>query len=215
MVSALYFVLMWWAVGERIGALKTMELNSVGDFLAGAFSPLAFLWLVLGFAQQGLELRISSDTLKLQVKELNESVAQQKELAIATKETLKNQELSFDPVLQLKFTGLSEALDEGDQHEVCGFEIHNVGATCEHVNAKIIDDYGLVLKEYNFPLVARDGTVGFSVWDSMGECERAELVVTYRKANGLSGVQVFLLVPTPYREPGEWFVSINKKIPEA
>ncbi|WP_052535404.1 hypothetical protein [Candidatus Phaeomarinobacter ectocarpi] len=44
-----------------------LELNELGDFLAGLFAPLALLWLVLGFFQQGEELR-------LQAKELHESV---------------------------------------------------------------------------------------------------------------------------------------------
>lgn len=213
-ISALYFVLMWWAVGERLGSLNTMELNSVGDFLAGAFSPLAFLWLVLGFVQQGLELRISSDALKLQADELNKSVAQQTELAIATKKTLRNQELSFDPVLQLRFTGLTEEVDESGQYEVCSFEMHNVGATCEHVNAQLIEENGLVIREYAFPLMVKDGHVRFSALGSFGACERAELVVTYRKANGASGAQVFSLVPTPYEDPSDWFVAINKKLPD-
>lgn len=36
---------------------KAMALNELGDFLAGAFSPLAFLFLYLGYKQQGEELR--------------------------------------------------------------------------------------------------------------------------------------------------------------
>lgn len=49
---------------------EKLELHEKGDFLAGLFAPLAFFWLVLGFIQQGQEL-------KLQIKELNESVKAQ------------------------------------------------------------------------------------------------------------------------------------------
>lgn len=49
---------------------EPLDLNELGDFLAGVFAPLAFLWLVLGFIQQGTELRQNSVALKLQVKEL-------------------------------------------------------------------------------------------------------------------------------------------------
>ncbi|GHS81484.1 hypothetical protein PAGU2196_23180 [Pseudomonas sp. PAGU 2196] len=45
--------------GDRIGTLGDMPLNEVGDFLAGAFGPVGFLWLVLGFLQQGEELKES------------------------------------------------------------------------------------------------------------------------------------------------------------
>lgn len=60
--------------------------NAVGDFLAGSFSPLAFLWLVLGFFQQGKELRLTNDALQLQAEELRNSVEQQRELVSVTRE---------------------------------------------------------------------------------------------------------------------------------
>jgi hypothetical protein len=58
-----------------------MELNELGDFLAGVFGPLSLFWLILGFFQQSSELR-------LQVAELQNSVAQQRELVAVTRETL-------------------------------------------------------------------------------------------------------------------------------
>ncbi|WJM94664.1 hypothetical protein QEP73_13760 [Pseudomonas defluvii] len=54
-----------------------MELNELGDFLAGTFGPVAFLWLVLGFLQQGRELKLSTNALSLQAEELKKSVEQQ------------------------------------------------------------------------------------------------------------------------------------------
>jgi hypothetical protein len=63
----------------RIGSLGSMPLNEVGDFLAGAFGPVAFLWLVLGFLQQGYELR-------MQATELKNSVEQHKEMVKTTKQ---------------------------------------------------------------------------------------------------------------------------------
>lgn len=56
---------------------EALELNVLGDFLAGAFAPLAFLWLVLGFLQQGREL-------SLQIEELRHSVSAQRDLVDAT-----------------------------------------------------------------------------------------------------------------------------------
>ena len=47
-----------------------LELNELGDFLGGVSSPLAFLWLVLGFFQQGREIRLSSKALHLQAREM-------------------------------------------------------------------------------------------------------------------------------------------------
>jgi hypothetical protein len=61
-----------------------MPLNEVGDFLAGAFGPVAFLWLVLGFLMQSEELR-------MQAIELRASATQQKALAKAADEQAKAQ----------------------------------------------------------------------------------------------------------------------------
>lgn len=60
-----------------------MKPNEWGDFLAGIFGPLALLWVVLGFLQQGSELRNSRDALLLQAKELRHSVDAQNNMADA------------------------------------------------------------------------------------------------------------------------------------
>ncbi|WP_420568151.1 hypothetical protein [Thalassovita sp.] len=67
----------------------TLDANEWGDFLAGAFAPLAFFWLVLGFFQQGKELQHSVDALNLQAKELRNSVEQQQELVNVNREAIK------------------------------------------------------------------------------------------------------------------------------
>lgn len=50
-----------------------MELNALGDFLSGTFAPLALLWLVIGYFQQGDELRQNSRALRLQAEELRQA----------------------------------------------------------------------------------------------------------------------------------------------
>lgn len=42
---------------------STLNPNEIADFAAGVFAPLAFFWLVLGFFQQGQELRNSGKAL--------------------------------------------------------------------------------------------------------------------------------------------------------
>jgi hypothetical protein len=59
--------------------MLAMKPNEFGDFLAGVFSPVAFLWLVLGFIQQGHEL-------SLQIAELRHSIAAQNDLVVATRD---------------------------------------------------------------------------------------------------------------------------------
>lgn len=57
-----------------------MSLNEVGDFLAGAFSPLAFLFLYLGYKQQGDEMSRNTAALEAQQIELKKSVEAQNAL---------------------------------------------------------------------------------------------------------------------------------------
>lgn len=88
LVTTLYLMLMGWWVATHWGDFLRLNLNELGDFLAGAFGPIAFLWLVLGFLQQGRELKLSTDALRLQAEELKNSVAQQSIMAQAAVEQI-------------------------------------------------------------------------------------------------------------------------------
>ncbi|MDE4131965.1 hypothetical protein PXK00_02505 [Phaeobacter sp. QD34_3] len=92
-ITKIYFILLFAGIPllYYFGVLQLapMSLNEVGDFLAGAFGPLAICWLVLGFFQQGRELRHSVQALQLQAKELQNSVEQQKEMVGITEKQLK------------------------------------------------------------------------------------------------------------------------------
>lgn len=58
----------------------TLDLNAKGDFLAGVFAPVAFLWLVLGYFQQGKELKLNTEALLLQQQELKQQVIATQEI---------------------------------------------------------------------------------------------------------------------------------------
>lgn len=70
MLTLIYMLLLAWYCILRWSEICLMAPNNLGDLLAGAFSPLAFAWLVLGFVQQGIELRQNSAALHLQAEEL-------------------------------------------------------------------------------------------------------------------------------------------------
>lgn len=62
------------------------QLNEVGDFLAGIVGPIALLWLILSYLQQGSELRAQADEIKRSVQEqaaLVEVTRQQHKAALA------------------------------------------------------------------------------------------------------------------------------------
>jgi len=59
--------------GGLIDRPATMPLNELGDFLAGVFAPLAFLWLFLAVAIQTQELALQRKELRLTRKGYDES----------------------------------------------------------------------------------------------------------------------------------------------
>lgn len=77
-------IFLFWFFGD----LKNpTSLNELGDFLAGIVAPIAFLWLILGYVQQGKQLEQNTKALEqqeralqLQIQEMKESVEYQKQL---------------------------------------------------------------------------------------------------------------------------------------
>ncbi|WP_223532126.1 hypothetical protein [Pseudomonas sp. BF-R-30] len=190
----------WWAVhftalyiggailimGARFDELITLELNAIGDLSAGVFGPVAFLWLVLGYIQQGRELKISSDALQMQAAELKESVEQQKALVEAQQENLRHYERSLEPLLELKYMGAQEI--EGEWLE--NFEIRNFGTYCDGVVVRLSSDE---VEKPPMPLepLHKDVVRGFFLSDMSGVFQKFELTVQYRKLSGLASFQIF------------------------
>lgn len=65
-LSILYIAAILFLRGDDIWALiQVGDLNELGDFLAGFFTPLAFGWLVYGYLLQSKELRLQREELAL------------------------------------------------------------------------------------------------------------------------------------------------------
>ncbi len=69
--------------------IRHAPIETVGNFLEGAFAPLAFLWLVIGYFLQKKELAQNTDAIKMQYIEIQKSAAQ----AEIQSEAIKNTEL--------------------------------------------------------------------------------------------------------------------------
>ncbi len=85
----------WLRFPFRLETLRTMPLNELGDAFAGFVGPVALLWLVLGYFQQGEELRLqgeelrqNGEALRLQADELKNAVEQHKEMVKATRDSV-------------------------------------------------------------------------------------------------------------------------------
>jgi hypothetical protein len=125
-----------------------MKLNEWGDFLAGGFAPLGFLWLVIGYFQQGKELKLSRESLVLQTQELSNSVAQQKELVQATYEDIAFEKAKADdfraqetkraqPLFKMVE---SNVVDYGEGDVRLWFDVVNYGSDIKHVVVEVCSD---------------------------------------------------------------------------
>lgn len=94
--TAIWLLLIAVYVWAKWSCFLTMDPNSLGDFVAGAFGPLALFWLVCGYFQQGLELRQNTEALNLQVEELRNSVLHQGEMARASMLQLELEKAKID-----------------------------------------------------------------------------------------------------------------------
>lgn len=127
---------------------KAMQLNEMGDFFAGVFSPLAFLFLFLGYKQQGRELKQNTQALQLQAKELKNSVEEQRNLVKAANEdfTLSKKQyvdanykelIQAQPFFHFSDVSLSMGKHFHLQSLKLNFKINNSRTTCRDLNINI------------------------------------------------------------------------------
>ncbi len=90
-VTFLYLILMATYISSQVGWVEFTRLSveRMGSFLEGAFAPLAFLWLVIGYFLQKKELRQNTDAMKMQFVEIQRSAEQ----AVAQTDAIARSEL--------------------------------------------------------------------------------------------------------------------------
>ncbi|WP_398493349.1 hypothetical protein [Variovorax sp.] len=137
-----------------IFAERPCKLNEWGDFVAGFSAPLAFLWLVLGYRQQGRELNNntqmldlqtkelaqSTAALKLQADELKNSVEQQTLLVEATREQIRLDTEALSDARELRrrsalprFKAIAGSITSSDGQRMFRFKLQNLGNTATDV----------------------------------------------------------------------------------
>ena len=70
----LWLGLMYIAIVVGFGNFLVQPADALGSFLEGAFAPLAFLWLVIGFFLQQRELRQNNSAILLQYEQMRRQV---------------------------------------------------------------------------------------------------------------------------------------------
>ncbi|MFW1993408.1 hypothetical protein ACG904_00360 [Acinetobacter guillouiae] len=98
----LFIVLYIGAFVASEGENVLLSANELGDFLAGSFAPLAFLFLYLGYKMQGEELKQNTRALEKQAEELANSVAEQQRLITLHQEEKDARDFSVQPFLSFK-----------------------------------------------------------------------------------------------------------------
>ncbi|MFA2969793.1 hypothetical protein KWE21_04135 [Acinetobacter pittii] len=78
-----------------VKGMRTLKPNEWGDFLAGFFAPLVFMWLIYGYHQQGKEL-------SLQLEEVKNSVEQQTKMATLQQQDMEAKYFAAKPYLEIK-----------------------------------------------------------------------------------------------------------------
>lgn len=136
-----YLAGLFFLFGDRLAEVEKLTLNEIGDLLAGVFGPVAILWLILGFFQQGIELRQNTKALELQAKELQNSVEQQRELVEVTRKQFEISQESISYERQRESEAIRPKFVFGNVNaEMHGASvryrasIRNMGGTATHLS---------------------------------------------------------------------------------
>ncbi|MBX3611000.1 MAG: hypothetical protein KF871_14005 [Hydrogenophaga sp.] len=132
---------------KRWNELANLDLNALGDFFAGAFGPLAILWLVLGYFQQGEELQQNTQALQLQADELKASVKEQQRMAeVAEQQLQEMRELETERHTPRFVHHVANASPYVAQPNYV-LRLTNEGASCQNVVANVRMPWGVTRYE--------------------------------------------------------------------
>jgi hypothetical protein len=134
-----------------------MTPNAWGDWAAGLAAPVALGWLVLGYLQQGDELRESTKALNDQARALRRSVRQQQRQALLTEKAqalaLRTQIVSHQPCF-VRFT----VKNTNQGKNAFSIYIENVGRTCFNARFAFVSPTGR--GRFKMPPGVRNWTTG-------------------------------------------------------
>ena len=179
--------------------------NEFAEFLAGVFGPLAFLWLVLGYLQQGDELRNSAEALRLQEEELHKLVQQQGQLVEVTREQLVH-ERGRAEAAEREAARLAQPtlLLSGGSHKMSDkrllkqYSLKNVGTTCTALRI----DFGDLHRDAQIASLANGESREYELAFDMAVFKSTEVKVQYRDARGQQSMQVFTLKKVHHNRVG-------------
>lgn len=189
-VTGLYLAGLALVIFFRFCELLRLDLNSLGDFLAGAFGPLALAWVVFGYFQQGEELRNSSNELKQSVAELKRqsdtAQYQFEHEKIIAEDRIKSHKKSISPDFILSY----DRFNDGGRDKSAVFSIINYGAAVRDVEVSIIDG-GLTCIAHKCDFFGPKETVEFSAyWSRNSDSEPVDIfsiLISFRDSDSEVG----------------------------
>lgn len=177
----------WWlyvTVRPKWETIPGLQLSELGNFLAGAFGPPAFLWLILGYILQRLELRENREALLQQAAEQRRLVEVTQEQIQLEKNALEEEREKVRRAAAPKFTfdiALGSPIMPGSK-----LSMKNTGGTVTDLVLSFSEPF-LGLEECRLPVLEQGTTTNFIINDThvLDENE-ADLVVSFVNSLGQS-----------------------------
>ncbi|WP_336033373.1 hypothetical protein [Acinetobacter bereziniae] len=151
----LLIIIIYTGIYIKSDGINTMlSSNELGDFLAGVFAPLAFLFLFLGYLQQGEAIKKSNQNIEKQL-------LQQERMLKLHEEERRQQEHAAQPIfdLNIKADKSPKIIHDGEQGFVplpdsygtkITFKIQNKGEKISEVCISLSGDISEILFVENF-----------------------------------------------------------------
>jgi hypothetical protein len=214
----------FWAglVYSRFSDFAALSLNELGDFLSGTVGSVALLWLVLGYFQQGKELKNSNGALMMQAIELKNSVEQQRELVEVSKQAIEvekirvkqleaQRSLDLEPTFVWQF-GLNDFQDGASFSY--RLKIHLSGRSVKEVKIAISlngknfyhDELGVLVNGW---ILENDTAIKLPDGRKIEEAVTGSL--NYVREDGSHGEQVFELSPPKPNEDEKGFFEFRRR----
>jgi hypothetical protein len=171
------------------GKWNGLKANEYGDVFAGLAAPIAFLWLVLGFLQQGQELKLQIEELRNTFRHQGELVEVSREQVAAQTAQIEHERRQHQLALQPHFVLSCNGSSGGPDGITYDIELTNGGASSTNVFVSV-DPVPDNSTRIFFPLVDRQYLAHFTLRYIKTPAAGMVAVVRFTDAGGNEGRKV-------------------------